>query len=545
MVDAATGGRSVLGRGIEKVYLGVPQGSLEFLNFDSVEIGRIDDENLSAAITGSDGRDRGTPADIKFGNKLKYSLTPSRILFDLTAMLGKAKDKTEERSVASVTIGAGPDAGTGYTAPVFLTATGGGGSGFHATATVDGGGAFTAINVDDPGHGYTSAPTIVIHEAGGGGSAAVLTAVLTTDPTSWLVRMRPDRTNELRAATMYLFEGGSYSAMMQTGRRVPMLQLTDAANKRVEVDVTYEDPTGDTISGFFIAKTGNGGSFAGKISTRGRRPYDADYDAEKSLFLKVTAVDANGVTFDTQIATKGDGVGGGFPGSSYSGNTFTVPIATDDFDGYTNVPNPATGDPLGLFGENFEAYEVTVGHDTTGFTNGDEFEIPAFCPALTKSVNAESRLSSFHLIRKLNGTTDVRIDSGNLKLERPFKAYRANGRRIPQAIDPMGDVAAEWQFKKRLFDRYFRVQNDQHARFTIWDKYQIDSGVFESVEVYAGQVAVKTMKSGDIPNKNVLEETITLVSEQPESAGSPPTGFDGTYSFEVNVRTKVDPSWLV
>jgi hypothetical protein len=547
MVDAATGGRSVFARGIEKVYLGVPQGPLEFVNFDSVDITRIDDEQISAAITGNDGRDRGTPSDVKFTDKLKYAMTPSRILFDLVAAFGKPKssDALAGKTFKIDTPG-GNAGGTLYVEGDQLVFTGGSGSGARAhVSAVDGGtGAVTGIVVDDPGFGYASGDTVsfTITSAAGTGATGG-TASLKAG--AWLVKIRPSRTNEIRAASLYLFEGGAYTATLQSGRRCADIQITDAANKRAEVDITYSDPTGDTISGFAIVKDGDG--FTGTASSRGRRPYDSNLSDGKSLYVKVTAVTADKVTCKAKYdVLEADPTAFATAAGAYDTATFDVPIVgTDstgiDHDGYGAVVKDEG--VVGLFGENFEQFEITFGGDFTGIDTDDEFQFPAVCDALTKSVNIESRLSAFHLIRKLGDGSELRIDKGSLKITRPYKAYRANGRRIPQAIDPMGDVMGTWSFSKRLFDRYFRQRSDEHARFSIHDKYAIENG-FESVEVYAGQVAVYGMKSGAIASKNVLEETITLESEQPETAGSPPAGFEGTYPIEFNVTTRVDPTWL-
>jgi hypothetical protein len=703
MVDAATGGRSVFGRAIEKVNLGVPSGAFAFLNFDSEDISRMDEENPSAAITGNDGADRGTPGDIKFDDKLKYAMTPSRFLFDAVVMFGKpTSSEAISRKVASLigglggslyaigdelvfaggagsgakghvsgvsygiasligglggynyaisdplvfTGGAGTGAaghvsaidayisnliggvgGTLYAVDDPLVFTGGAGSGAAGrVSSVDlGTGAITGLELTNGGHDYlptdtvtftvsslngtgndagtttlqggriktlaltaegggylsTDTPTFTVTSAAGsangpgtttlvGGDITALTldsggtGYLSTDTVTftitsvsgtgasagtttlavnlWLVKVRPGRSNELRAATLYLFEGGSYTPQVQYGRRAALINIADSANKRSEVDVTYADPTGDSISGFFVAKSTNGGSYAGKISSRGRRPYDANYKAKKSLYLKVTAVDAAKATFKTKFDTASPGDGSGFPSGTYGSTTFAAPIASDEFDGYSNAVDNL-GKPIGLFAENFEAFEITVGPATTGLAVNDEFEIPSTCQELTKTTVPESRLSAFHLVRVLGETFDCRFDKGTTKLERPYKAYRANARRIPQAIDPMGDVKGVWAFSKRLFDRRFRETTDEHTRFSVHDKYLItDSG--EAVEIFAGQCAVTGLKSGDIASKNVLEESVTLSSEQPESVGSPPPGFDGTYPLEVNISTSIDPSFL-
>jgi hypothetical protein len=66
--------------------------------------------------------------------------------------------------------------GSGYSTPPTITFTGGGGSGAAATAVL--GKAVGSLTLTNPGSGYTSAPTISF--TGGGGSGAAATATLAT-----------------------------------------------------------------------------------------------------------------------------------------------------------------------------------------------------------------------------------------------------------------------------------------------------------------------------------------------------------------------------
>jgi len=559
MVDAATGGRAILGRGIEKIYLGVPRGPLEFLNFDSEDLGREDKENASQAITGNEGEDRGTPADISFKDKLKYALTPSRFLFDCVAAWGKPASVTPVGGgpLDSTTFAVTAAGSASYTTGQVVTVTDPTGSGavVHVVASA---GHVTGFTLVSAGKGYTS-PTLDLTGIGDG------TATGTVEPAvkAWLVKIRPSRTNEVRGASLYLFEGGSYSASLQTGRRAADMTLADNANKRVDVTVTYSDPTGDTITGFAVGKSSNSdaawqGDMGLKIATRGRRPYDSNFDAGKSFYLKVTAASSDQITVKVAIDdASGATNGSGFPTPTFSTATIDIPVVDGSTDGFVPMIDP-NGLPFGLMGENYEPFEISFGSDLTNLAVNDIFEFPVAMPALTKSVNVESRLSAFHLLRKIGGTTDVRIDKGTTKLTRPYKPYKANGRRIPQAIDPTGDSGATFSFSKRLYDRYFRAKADAHSRFTLLDVYKVESPItgtdssdpatsaFESVEIFAPQCAVTGLKSGDIATKNVLEETITLKAEQPDVAPSAPSGFDSSaaYPFQINITTTVDPTWL-
>lgn len=378
-------------------------------------------------------------------------------------------------------------------------------------------------------------------------SATVLTAGV-----SWLVKIRPQRTNELRAASLYLFEGGSYGAVNQYGRRCHTLTLTDAANKRVQAMANYSDPTGDSISGFAVPQTGV--TFTGKVSSRGRRPYDADYDAGKSLYVKVSSITSGVATCVAKLDVASPGDGTGFGGAAYETATFLVkaPDSAVGHDGWTTVELDAG--PFGLFEENNEPLEVTFGSDLTGIAASDEFEFPWECAALTPTGVTGARMSTFHAVRKLNDDlVAINFDKGSVKLNRPYTAYFSNGRRLAQFVDPSGSLNSTTQFSKRLFDRFFRRYNDASARFSVHDTYKINSAItgttsdHETVEFFAPQNRVQTLKSGDISNKNTLEETVTLVAEQPQPGSTvtaPHAAFESvtTYPIQVNVVTTKDPT---
>ena len=61
--------------------------------------------------------------------------------------------------------------------PIFISLTGGGGTGAVAHATVVAG-VITGIVIDSPGTGYTSSPTMYVSDAGGG------TGVIVSDTSS-------------------------------------------------------------------------------------------------------------------------------------------------------------------------------------------------------------------------------------------------------------------------------------------------------------------------------------------------------------------------
>ncbi len=384
------------------------------------------------------------------------------------------------------------------------------------------------------------------------------TTAITSPATGvYLYKVRPDRDNPLRSLSFLLDEGGSYAPSMQFGRRCQDVILSTNANKRVETDVTYSEPTGDSISGVAIDKSGNTGS-ASLVSSRGRRPYDADFTAGKSVYLKVISSTTGGAVLKAKIDVPSGGTDGtGFGAAAYGSTTFAVSVPTDSADGWAVVIDSTSGYPVGLFGENNEPFEITLGDtDLTAYAANDEFEIPVSIARIPKTGTRENRLSAFHLVRLINGTTDVRIDTGTMKISRPFKAYYANGRRFPQTIDPTGKLSLTTNFKKRLFDRAFRQVEDSDSRFTLYDDMKFQSPIgatayFEQVEFFQPQCMVSALKSGDVAGFDALEETVTLEAEQPDDTAdgtlttgglTVPAGFDDTtkYPWQCNITTPID-----
>jgi hypothetical protein len=559
MVDAAVGSKSVLGRALEAVQ-GLPQvggaSDFKFLNFISADLARASNENKSLAITGFGGEDRGTPGGATFEKKLKYDMTVDRILIDLVAMFGKPTDATDmgagmlTDAVTITTPGSGYEVGD----PVTFAGT----TGTDATgvvSSIDGSGGVTGVTMTFYGTSYTG--TVNADFSGGHGTLAVATGTLRSGP--WIVRIRPGAASPTpRYLSTYFYEGGSYTAMLQQGRRCSGVTLTDAANKRVEVDPAYTEPIGDTVTGFPIAKTGHAGTQNNKLFwTRGRRPYDANYDAKKSLYLKVISTTATSVTFAAAFDTaSGHTDGSGFPSTTFGTAHFTVNRA----DWGTAVDsNDPIGAPIGLFGENFEPYEITIGDQAgTLFTANDIFEIPYTLSPIDKQVVAENRLSTFHLTNAIAGAS-VLVDSGTTKWDRPYKEYYSNSRKFPSNVDPTGDIMGTMQFKKRLFDVAFRKVQESASRVAAVQTYRfgqpIIANVHEGIEIFYPQMRVGTMKSGDVPNKNTLEETITLEAEQPDANPSQPVSiltpggnhFDTSaqYPYQINAVTVHDPAYLM
>jgi hypothetical protein len=556
MVDAAVGSKSVLGRALETVQ-GLPTTLLpdyHFLNFESANLARASKEEPSLAITGSGGEDKGTPGGAPFEKKLKYDATVDRLLIELAVMYGAPTIiELGNGALDGVYVISAP--GTGYLVGDVVTFAGTTGSGATAVVEeIDGSGGVTKLRFTAFGATYTG--TVNADFSAGAGTLAAATATIRVGP--WLVKFRPGEQSPTPLfLTTYFYEGGAYTANLQQGRRCSGVQLTDVANKRVQVDPTYTEPVGDTVSGFIIGKTGNVGTPSmGAFWTRGRRPYDANYDAKKSLYLKVIGVSAGAVEFAAAFdLPSGHTDGSGFATPVFGTAHFQVPragwaTAVDSNDPYLS--------PIGLFGENNEPYEITFGDFAgTTFTANDIYEIPYVLSPVAKAVIDENRLSTFHLTNAIAGAS-VLVDSGTTKWDRPYQEYYSNSRRFPTSVDPTGNISASMQFKKRLFDVAFRKVQESAARVSAVQTYKFGSpviaGIYEGIEAFYPQMRVDTMVSGDVPNKNTLDETITLVAEQPSATPAQPTSIltpggnyfdtDAQFPYQINAVTLRDPSFL-
>ncbi|MHB8859078.1 MAG: cupredoxin domain-containing protein [Thermoleophilia bacterium] len=71
------------------------------------------------------------------------------------------------------------NSGSGYSSPPAVSITGGDGSGATATSTIDIGGV-TWISLTNAGHGYVTAPNVIISAPGGGGTTATATATISS-----------------------------------------------------------------------------------------------------------------------------------------------------------------------------------------------------------------------------------------------------------------------------------------------------------------------------------------------------------------------------
>lgn len=388
------------------------------------------------------------------------------------------------------------------------------------------------------------------------GSAMAITDLGSGGP--FLVKIRPGRAaNAARGLTVAIRESPYYAALAEFGRRVSEINLVDVGNRRVKLDPTYTLPMGDAISAFPLAASTNAGTEnKALVAMRGRRPNDSHTVAGESIYLKVISTTTTTVVFKARYDAKsvlGDGTD--FPtGTTYGSASFTVTAGR-----WARVvdSNDALASPIGLFGENFEPLELTVGDQVGGdlsalFTADDEFEFAASL-SLTKTPIAENRLSTYHLSMADTDETFI-VEGQTTKLMRPFDPQIGSGSRFPQRIDETGDITAEITFSKTLFDRMYRDRLDRVDTFPILQSYlfgtPVVAGMYEGIEIFYPAMQVTDVKA-DVPNKNVLKESVTLAAVQAETTPSLPalatTTFDATvdYPFQINAVCVVDPTTFI
>jgi hypothetical protein len=470
LIDAAVGKRASYARGLSKNALGIPEGPLTFLKFESIDAKRDAKWNVSTTISGSEGNDRGTPGEIALDSKPKYPLTSFQLAVGLAAMVGR--------------------------------------------------------------------PTI-----------AVVTAGL-----SWRLSFYPSRTNVQVGAWDWLFRGSAaVGGVTKFGHRCQKITMAEDSNKRIEVNEDWTDGTGDSISGFPVSKTGNAGTYTGRIVTRGRRPKDAAWTAGKSMYLKVTAKTASSVTFKKgyDVASPGDGTG--FPAVVYDTATFTVnlPSAANDTDGFSTVIGDAG--PVGNFGEDYQPLQVALsGTSYTLFAVNDEYEIPYIATELTVVNLVETRLSAFQYLLTLGGSRQIRTNKCTIEINRPYKAFKPNRTRYATAIDPSGNSTLSFKFDQRFFDNYLRDLQDANTRLTVYAAAQNDDVIagtaeHEGVEIYAPQGAISALAEGAVTSPDVLMSNATVEAENPDStvalgASGAISAFAGTRVWEIHITTGIDPT---
>ncbi|HYM05341.1 MAG TPA: DUF1565 domain-containing protein [Terriglobales bacterium] len=145
---------------------------LEFSEIDPVQNKEVDlavrTAGFNAASVWTEMHAFGAVTSLGITNGGSGYSAPVTVSFTEGGGSGAAATATLSYSLASIGITNG---GTNYTAPT-VAISGGGGSGATATATVSAGGVITAIALNTPGSGFTSAPTVIINDTTGSGAAA-------------------------------------------------------------------------------------------------------------------------------------------------------------------------------------------------------------------------------------------------------------------------------------------------------------------------------------------------------------------------------------
>ncbi len=199
--------------------------------------------------------------------------------------------------------------GTGYVLGTLeITISGGGGVNATATPVVDGSGVITAINITDPGTGYTAAPTITIN-GNGSGTGAVATATLGyyTSSIAGFGITNKGTTTYTTAPTVVLTGGGGTGATA-----VALLGVGADAGKVVRINVT--NPGWGYTSPPIVSFTGGGGAgaaaYAGLVRQRGDLAFRAaglgDNNANRILVNNAPTL-INNIIGGWAVASSGPG----------------------------------------------------------------------------------------------------------------------------------------------------------------------------------------------------------------------------------------------
>lgn len=377
-----------------------------------------------------------------------------------------------------------------------------------------------------------------------------------TSGLSWRLSFYPSRANVQVAAWDRLFRGSAaVGSISKFGHRCQKITMEADSNKRVDVTCDWTDGLGDSISGEPVSKTGNTGTYAGRIATRGRRPKDSNWNSGLSLYLKVTAKTATTATFVVGYGAATVGDGSGFPSPTFSSATTVVTVASaaNGTDGYSTIMLDAG--PIGNFGEDFQPYQLALsGTSYSLLAVNDIYEIPAIAPELTVVNVVEKRLSAFQFLLTLGGTRQIRTNKCTIEFDRPYKAFKPNRTRYASAIDPSGNSTLSFKFDQRFFDNYLRDLQDANSRLTIYAAAQNDDVIagtaeHEGVEIYVPQGAISALAEGAITGPDVLMSNATVEAENPDattalSGSGAISAFAGTRVWEIHITTPIDPTAL-
>jgi hypothetical protein len=386
-------------------------------------------------------------------------------------------------------------------------------------------------------------------------------AVLTA--TAWQLLFFPRKLDddEIFGITEYVHLGNdAVGGHLITGRQIGKNTFQMDPMKRVVLDMDFGGTgLGSNHTGFVVAKSANTGTYAGILSVRGIREQDAAWLAEKSYYMKVSAVGTDGagnayVDFVGKFDDASPGDGSAFPtGAAYGTATFRIQAFNDNtgHDGYT-VAVDASGVNIGEGGEDRQPFQITAQGDITGsaFVVGDEFEFPRDIEALTASYVSATQFSTFHG-EIFFGTRKLLWDKSTLELDWAVKPDETggNGTRYAAQLLREGDAMLSFKYDDNLYDSYVRNLQDANTApplyVSIKDIKPIDGCTLsEGIEFYSAQSRIDSVKERDVTTKNTLKSSPSIYSEEPDStiACAQNGTLPGTHVLEVLVTLAEDPT---
>ena len=372
--------------------------------------------------------------------------------------------------------------------------------------------------------------------------------------TAWLLQFAPrDLTDaQLRAIWAVAYFGTAAVGGVEPFGIVPSgVNMTFDANTRLGLEIDCVDSLGFTQSDSAIPKSGNSGTYAGLITTRGLRPQDTPYGLGKSLFLKVPTgggTHADHVDFVTKYDIPG------FAGvASYGTAVTTVEPFSDanGTDGFSTILD-ASGNPIGVFGPDNNPYQVSIQPDTIStdystFADGDIFEIPIAIAKPSATYVADTIFSDFHA-KFTVGTRNVTPNKASVAVTYGAKSRETSGQRYPESILRTGDVGLKLTYDDVLYDNFLRdiIQSNSTEPVYIIAQNQApiaSTAYHEGVEIYAPQARLTSLKERQITSPDTMLSNATFEAEEPTSAvPGPGDDLPGSHAVEVNITLSEDPT---
>lgn len=455
------------------------------------------------------------------------------------------------------------DVALGAAAPVVNTATFNFGLNFLRHNSASGGPEYGMIQVQELGSlagprdvpGAITSPLTLVRPSRAGGLVPVLTALLgkptKSTPATGVYRYlwsTPSTTLLTPRTLSMLWHKGSSSIFPEwlwdgfcSGIQWQVAQNA-LANEQATLAFQHHG-----LCGVATAVAGGAG-YNGAVVCRGIRQ---DTDKLLPIFIKVTTAPTTG-TFAIKVETIASGpTYGGSAQTLYYNLTskFQTKGGSQVSDWY-EVQNEG-GDILGAdSGNNRAPFEILFTGDITGLALNDEFKIEptALIPSASTDAGFTKTAPSFvsgckftsaHTYLTLNGSV-VEVHNATCNLGVPRAPYYAHGPEARFALDMPrnGYMTGQLTVARRFDARTYEAL--RHADTRIVGVFELRGPIIastyrEKCVVTFNQMAVSNTDS-NVSNMNWIPETVTLMMEQPDTAGTEPVTVDvySSHDWDVN-----------